>query len=668
MRKLLVALVAGVVVTVPAVIGLFGNASFAQRLPLRSPASSSSPSETDSPEPGDDHGGDRPAGVSDDAPGDDHGGDRPAGVSDDAPGDDHGGDRARSSEDNSGRGSDSSGSDDSNTTNSSRSSGLGQLGRAARARAAPARTTRADTRTTTRGTTQVATDPTTDPATPEESPSAPAAVGDVSVLADELLGPAEPAVSEAGLGADTSDPESGATTPRWVTLGEPGGPQHREPLLSPRRVLVLLAVGVVGALLFVGVVGTLAARQLAEREAVNDAATMADILAEAVVQPALTEGLFTGDPVSIAAFDEVVHDQLLSPGKIVRVKVWSADGLVLYADESQLIGRTFPLGEEQKSALDRKETVADVSHLDSSENAFEDGERALEVYRPVWTPDKQTALFELYASYDPVGERTTQLWRGFAGVTASSLLLLVVIVAPLVWALVKRLRRAEEQHIELLQRAVDASADERRRIAASLHDGPVQELAATSFTVAGASATASVHGQTALARDLDAAAAAVRSSIRSLRTLLVDIYPASLARSGIVAALLDLAQTTRRDDLVVRVDATDEDDLAMSTDAQRLVHRVAQECLRNAAKHAGPATVIVSLHRDGPASVTLDVVDDGAGFDVAEVLGAAQGGHLGLHLLADAASVPGALLQVSTAPGRGTHWRLVLDGELGAVS
>lgn len=514
----------------------------------------------------------------------------------------------------------------------------------------------------------MATDPTTDPATPEESPSAPAAAGDVSVLADELLGPAEPAVSTAGLGVDASDPEAGVTTPHWVTLGEPGGPQHHEPLLSPRRVLVLLAAGVVGALLVVGVVGTLAARQLAEREAINDAATMAGVLAEAVVEPSLTDGLLTGDPAAIAAFDRVAQEQLLSQS-IVRVKLWSSEGRVLYADESQLIGRTFALTNGQLLALaDNGSTVADVSDLDESENAFESDDRAVEVYRPVRTPSGQDVLFEMYASYDPVGDRTTQLWRGFAGVTASSLLLLVVIVAPLVWALVRRLRRAEEQHIELLQRAVDASADERRRIAASLHDGPVQELAATSFTVAGASATASVHGQGALARDLDAAAAAVRSSIRSLRTLLVDIYPASLARSGIVAALLDLAQTTRRDDLVVRVDAADEDDLALSTDAQRLVHRIAQECLRNAAKHAGPATVIVSLHRDGPASVTLDVVDDGAGFDVTEVLGAVREGHLGLQLLADAASVPGALLQVSTVPGRGTHWRLVLDGELGAAS
>ncbi len=500
------------------------------------------------------------------------------------------------------------------------------------------------------------TDPTTESASPEQSPAAPAAAGDVSVLAKLFAGPdTEPDTDSDGDTDSDTDPDAGPVAPAWLTLGDPGGPARLEAVLSPRRVLVQLSMGVVAALLVVGVVGTLAARLLAEREATNDAATMAGVLAEAVVEPSLTDALVAGDPAAIAAFDDIARDRLLSES-IVRVKLWSDQGKVLYADESQLIGRTFPLSKDQREALAQPATVADVSDLSLSENAFESADRLVEVYRPVWTPSGQVVLFEIYASYDPVGDRTRQLWRGFAGVTASSLVLFVVIVSPIVWHLLRRVRRAEEQRIDLLQRAVDASSDERRRIAASLHDGPVQELAATSFTVAGASATASAHGQRALARDLDAAAAAVRSSIRSLRTLLVDIYPASLARSGVVTALHDLAQTIRRDDL------------AMSPDAQRLVHRVAQECLRNAARHAGPATVTVSLHRDGPGAVILDVVDDGAGFDVEQVRVQPREGHLGLQLLADAASVPGALLQVSSAPGRGTHWRLVLDGELGALS
>ena len=79
----------------------------------------------------------------------------------------------------------------------------------------------------------------------------------------------------------------------------------------------------------------------------------------------------------------------------------------------------------------------------------------------------------------------SQLWRGFAGITLSSIAAIVVLLVPLVWTLVARARRAHQQREAMLQRAMDASLDERRRIAATLHDGVVQELAAASFAVAG---------------------------------------------------------------------------------------------------------------------------------------------------------------------------------------
>ncbi len=160
--------------------------------------------------------------------------------------------------------------------------------------------------------------------------------------------------------------------------------------------LVQLAAGVLAAMVLVGVLGTLAARQLAEREAVNDAAGIAEVLAEAVVQPSLTPELFSGDPAAVAAFDEIARDQLLSDS-IMRVKLWSPQGQVLYADEGQLVGRTFALTTDQLEALSQPATVAEVSELDQSENAFEQAERAVEVYRPVWSPDGQVALFEIYA-------------------------------------------------------------------------------------------------------------------------------------------------------------------------------------------------------------------------------------------------------------------------------
>ena len=244
MRRLLIVLAAGIAVTVPALFGLLGNASFAQRLPLRSPTSatatsddtpSSSPTSSATPSPTES--------------GDDHGGDRPPGVSDDEPGDDHGGDRPRTGDDSSGHGS----GDDSSSSRRR----LGQLGprlrlrrlrgllgpRLGRRRLRATRpTTTADTPAARAGTTRVATDPTTDPGSSEQSPATSA--GDRSVLADELLGP--PRTDAA---AEEQDPPSDAVpvAPGWVTLGDPREQAGHDVVLSPRRVFVQLALGVVAA-------------------------------------------------------------------------------------------------------------------------------------------------------------------------------------------------------------------------------------------------------------------------------------------------------------------------------------------------------------------------------------------------------------------------------------
>jgi two-component system, NarL family, sensor kinase len=180
----------------------------------------------------------------------------------------------------------------------------------------------------------------------------------------------------------------------------------------------------------VALVRVFASRRLAEAEAVNDAAKTADLLADAVAQPALTEGLLTSAPSAVAAMDQVVRAQVLG-SSIVRVKISDPTGRILYSDALTLIGERFPLGEEEQDVLTNPQTRADVSDLTAPENRLERGRgKLLEVYRPIWTPAGKPVLFETYAPYDEVTARMGQLWRGFAGVTLTSLLLLVVLLMP----------------------------------------------------------------------------------------------------------------------------------------------------------------------------------------------------------------------------------------------
>ncbi|WP_196804122.1 sensor histidine kinase [Marmoricola sp. URHB0036] len=458
-------------------------------------------------------------------------------------------------------------------------------------------------------------------------------------------------------GADDSA-ENGPSDVSWRTIATPEREVMGEEPMQVRRVVAQLVLGIVLVLVAVTVGGSLAARKLAEREAVNDAVNLTDVFAETVIRPALTDQLAAGQPAARKTFDNLVHAHVLGPS-VTHVKLWTPGGKVVYADESGLVGRTFHLDEDQTDALEKSETRADISHLDRDENTLDGkaGDKLVEVYRPVYTDSGKKLLFEIYAPYEQVGQRTSQLWRGFAGVTLSSLLLFLLLITPLFWHLMSRVRRNQRQRELLLQRSVDASSNERRLIAASLHDGPVQDLAATSFVVAGATARAKAAGQHWLVDELQTVAGSVRASIRALRSLLVDIYPASLAQAGLGAALGDLVQSVRAPGLEVRLHHDDEAELGLTPEQERLVYRVAQETLRNAAKHAVPCTASVTLYRVGD-EVVLDVLDDGNGFDVDAQLADPEPGHFGLQLLANAAATGGALLQVASVPRRGTHWRL----------
>ncbi|MFB7884863.1 sensor histidine kinase [Microbacterium sp. NPDC056057] len=455
--------------------------------------------------------------------------------------------------------------------------------------------------------------------------------------------------------APTAPIPVGAAPVPWVTVVAASvDPEPARRPLRTRTVVLRLAAGLAAILVVVGLLATFAAQWLAEREAVNDAANVADVLAGAVIQPSLTSALADGEPAAVDAFDRIIRGQVLGDD-IVRVKIWSPDGVVLYADEPQLIGRSFELDDAQREALSNPSTRAAISDLSEEENEFEPGSRLLEVYRPVWAPDGRELLFEVYLPYEPVAARAADLWRGFAGVTTSSLLLLLVLTAPIVWGLLRRLRSEERRRADLLQRAMDASDAERRRVAGTLHDGPVQELVATSYAAEGAADAAARRGDTEAGEQLREIAGAVRGNIRVLRSLLMDIYPPGLRAAGLAHALHDLAATARSRAVTVELDIPAPPPELAESDEQ-LVYRVAQETLRNAVAHAAPCRVMMRLAVEGP-DLVFEVADDGPGFDP-RILDEPAEGHLGTRVLQDVAQQGGAELRLATRTGAGTRWRL----------
>jgi signal transduction histidine kinase len=288
-----------------------------------------------------------------------------------------------------------------------------------------------------------------------------------------------------------------------------------------------------------------------------------------------------------------------------------------------------------------------VSDLARPENRFERRYgKLLEVYLPIRDRNGRPLLFEAYQRYSSVAASGRHLWLAFAPAIAGVLILLWLVQMPLAFRMARRIRRGQEEREALLRRAIEASDVERRRVARDLHDGAVQSLAGVSYALSAAAER--TNGEAA--DTMHEAAADTRRTIRELRTLLVDIYPPDLHRTGLGQALRDLVAPLPRRGISTNVDVDDGQSLPPEVEA--FLFRCAQEAIRNVVAHSHASHVDVRLALNGGAELTI--ADDGRGFDVVE----APDGHFGLRLLRDLARDAGARVDVESAPARGTMVRV----------
>ena len=419
---------------------------------------------------------------------------------------------------------------------------------------------------------------------------------------------------------------------------------------SVGRAVVQFALTGAIAVLLLGLVAVQLLRSTGRDEAIADSKRVTRLAADGIVAPRVTPQILAGDPQAVARLDRVVRDSLLRD-PVVRVKIWEPGGRIVYSDEKRLVGGTYSLGDEEAEALKEGQVDAEVSDLGKPENRFERPYgKLLEVYYGIKSTDGRPLLFESYQRFSSVAASGRRLWQRFLPALIGSMILLWLVQVPLAYFLARRLRERQRERSALLQRAVDASEAERRRIAGALHDGPVQELAGVAFGLAAASAQ--LNGQTQARQAVDEAATRTRSTMRHLRTMLVDLYPATLHRSGLAAAVTDLLSRLQAEGVETTCEIPAQLDIPEPIEA--VLFRAAREALQNVSKHAEAGKVDVTVVRDD-RSVTLSIVDDGRGFETASVMARTDTRHFGLLLLADMAREVGGDLRVDSIPGRGTR-------------
>lgn len=365
--------------------------------------------------------------------------------------------------------------------------------------------------------------------------------------------------------------------------------------------------------------------------------------------PYLTDELVAGEPSARQAIDGL-GQELITANGIDHIKIWSNSGIVLWSDEKSIVGETFELEAAERQLFESQGRTVEVSDLEKVENQLEAAggvDHLLEVYVGTRTPTGTPVVLEIYAPYSRVTERAAALRREFLPLMSIVLILLAVAQLALVLLLGRRLARSERRHTRLLERLIQSSDAERRRVAAEVHDGVVQDLIGMSFGLAALAATTPDRTE-----PLSEMASCTRTAVASLRSLLGSIYPIEVPPDGWVAGLTDLVDSLVHLGVRVHIDAKPS---PLTATEELLVLRVAREALRNVAAHAQATEVTIRL-TERRGRLLLTIHDNGSGFEPS----AKKEGHIGLRLIDDVIRDAGGELTIESTPAEGTTLRVEL--------
>jgi two-component system NarL family sensor kinase len=435
----------------------------------------------------------------------------------------------------------------------------------------------------------------------------------------------------------------------------------RSRLVLPFALASLVAFVAIGLAL-----STLVGRRLVERQ-VEAAEFHARFVAETILRhelrPRELNFLTPLEGERYGELREFVDDRVLR-WPIIRLTIWRSDGMIVFSEDPTLVGEQFQLAETLKQGFRRSSPVSTimgparspgphpmVNHLDTYVPVFFDAHDGGGI--PV-------AMIQVSQDYAGIQSEVGRLFRTVTMTLVAGLAFLYLSLFPILVRVSRTLSRQnarlEEQARDrrrLLDTVLRTSEEERKLLAAELHDGPIQRLAGLGYRLERARNRldrGQAEGAGAMLGELQDG---LSEETRRLREMMAELRPPVLDQRGIDSALRDHAAAFERSWGVgcsVRASL----DRRLDPDVETVLYRVAQEALTNVAKHAHAEQAWVSL-RTRNGSVVLEVGDDGIGFDTLYATSSGGRDHFGLTAMRERVEMAGGRWEIHSSPGQGTR-------------
>ena len=217
--------------------------------------------------------------------------------------------------------------------------------------------------------------------------------------------------------------------------------------------------------------------------------------------------------------------------------------------------------------------------------------------------------------------------------------------------------RASEKLQEIPSKLIAVLEEERKRLAAELHDSIGQTLAAVKFWVEMALKLRDAGDSNAALNHLEQFVPILHRSIEETRSIYMCLHPSMLDSKGLLSTLEWLRQECMK--LYPERHIELEAGIAEEEIAENLkvnIFRIVQEALNNIAKHSKAEWVGISLTKNG-GGIELVVSDDGVGMDLDIIMQTGAAGSLGLTSMRERAELTGGSFSIESTSGEGTTIR-----------
>ena len=205
-----------------------------------------------------------------------------------------------------------------------------------------------------------------------------------------------------------------------------------------------------------------------------------------------------------------------------------------------------------------------------------------------------------------------------------------------------------------LSRHIDQErTDERRLIAADLHDEALQALFKVNLMSHVLKSDLAGGRLLDLELDVKELVAAADSATETLRNLIGDLRQSSLGSGGITPTLSKLIDRLA-EQTSIKMHASI-GPVEADSPKQLAIYQIAKEALTNALTHSRANNIWVEL-RQHPDALTLQVQDDGVGFDT----DLQKEGHYGIEIMKERATAADGHLFMDSTPNEGCNIMVVL--------